>query len=59
MLGKGEVQLRVGNDANVSAVAVECVEFHLPSGLVMELKNVYFIPSISRNIISNSLYGHG
>ena len=54
MLGKGEVQLRVGNGANVAAVAVGCVELHLPSGLVMELKNVYFVPSISRNIISIS-----
>jgi len=53
-LGKGEVQLRVENGASVAAVAVGCVELYLPSGLVLELKSVYFVPSISRNIISIS-----
>ena len=30
------------------------IELYLPSGLVMELENVYFVPSISKNIISIS-----
>jgi transposase InsO family protein len=54
MLGKGEVQLHVGNGASVAAVAVGNVELSLPSGLVIKLRHVYFVPSISRNIISIS-----
>jgi hypothetical protein len=49
-----EVQLRVGNGAQVAAVTVESIELCLPSGLVMEFENIYFVPSISRNIISIS-----
>jgi hypothetical protein len=49
-----EIQLRVGNDAEVAAVTVRSIELCLPSGLIMELENVYFVPSISRNIISIS-----
>jgi transposase InsO family protein len=53
-LKKGEVQLYVGNGASVAAVAVGSVDLHLPSGLVLELNNVYSVPSISKNIISAS-----
>ena len=49
-----EVQLQVGNGASVAAIAVGRVELYLPSGLVLELKDVYFVPTISRNIISIS-----
>ena len=49
-----EVQLRVGNGAQVAAVTVGSIELYLPSGLVMELENVYFVPNIFRNIISIS-----
>ena len=49
-----EVQLRVGNGARVAAVTTGRIELYLPSGLIMELENVYFVPSISRNIISIS-----
>jgi hypothetical protein len=49
-----EIQLRVGNSAQVTAVIVESIELYLPSRLIMELENVYFVPSISRNIISIS-----
>jgi hypothetical protein len=48
------MQLRVGNGASVAAVAVGDLDLHLPSGLVLELSSVYFVPSISRNIISVS-----
>jgi GAG-pre-integrase domain len=44
----------VGNGAQVTAVIVESIELCLPSGLIMKLENVYFISSISRNIISIS-----
>ena len=49
-----EVQLQVGNGALVAAVTTGSIELYLPSGLVMELENVYFVPSISKNIISVS-----
>ena len=53
-LAKGEVDLRVGNGAKV--VALEIGDYHLtlPSGLVFKLKNCYFVPAVSRNIISVS-----
>jgi hypothetical protein len=51
LLGKGEMQLRVGNGASV---AVGDLDLHLPSGLILELSSVYFILFISRNIISIS-----
>jgi hypothetical protein len=51
LLGKGEMQLRVGNGASVAAVTVGDLDLHLPSGLILELSHVYFVPSISRNII--------
>ena len=53
-LPKGEVVLKVGNGASISAVAVGTVALHLPSGLVLDLKDVYHVPSIFRNIISVS-----
>jgi hypothetical protein len=49
-----EIQLQVGNGALDAAVTVGSIELYLPSGLVMELENVYFVPSISENIISIS-----
>jgi GAG-pre-integrase domain len=49
-----EIQLRVGNGAQVAAVTVGSIELCLPSGLIMELENIYFVPSISKNIISIS-----
>jgi hypothetical protein len=46
--------LRVGNGASVAAVAIEDLDLYLSSGLILELNSVYFVPSISRNIISVS-----
>jgi GAG-pre-integrase domain len=54
LLGKGEMQLRIGNGASVAVVAVGDSDFHLPSGLILELSSVYFVPSISRKFISVS-----
>jgi hypothetical protein len=54
LLGKGEMLLRVGNRASVAAIAVEDLDLYLLSELILELKDVYFDPSISRNIISVS-----
>jgi transposase InsO family protein len=53
-LEKGEVQLRVGNGTCIFAMAVGNVEITLSSGFVLELKDVYVVPSITRNIISIS-----
>ena len=54
-LGKNEVDLRVGNKARVAATAIGSVELVLPSGFVLELHNVYCVPTFSRNIVSISL----
>ena len=51
---KGEVDLIVGNGARVAALEIEDFELTLPSGLVILLKNCYYVPAVSRNIISVS-----
>jgi hypothetical protein len=48
----GQVDLRVGNGARVAALAVGTYNLSLPSGLILELNNCYYVPAISRNIIS-------
>ena len=50
-LAKGEVDLRVGNGAKVAALAVGTYVLTLPTGLIIELENCYYVPVISRNII--------
>ncbi|KAK9042849.1 hypothetical protein V6N11_071204 [Hibiscus sabdariffa] len=51
-LAKGDVDLRVGNGARVAALAVGTYVFSLPSGLIFNLENCYFVPSLTKNIIS-------
>ena len=53
-LAKGEVDLRVGNGARVAALVVGVYDLTLPSGLVFQLKNFCYVPTVSRNIISVS-----
>jgi len=53
-LSKGEVVLKVGNGASVSAITVGTLDLHLSSGFCLSLKNVYHVPSVFRNIISVS-----
>ena len=48
-LAKGEV-----DGARVDALAVGTYYLSLPSGLVLELDNCYYVPAMSRNIISIS-----
>ncbi|KAJ8761575.1 hypothetical protein K2173_004351 [Erythroxylum novogranatense] len=43
-LMKGEVDLRVGNGARVAALAVGIYVLSLPTGLVIELDDCYFVP---------------
>ena len=50
----GEVDLHVGNGSRVVPLVVGTYSFTLPSGLVLDLHNCYFIPSLTRNIISIS-----
>ena len=51
---KGEVDFLMGNNARVAALNVRTMQFHLPSGFIMELNNCYFVPSLSQNIVSPS-----
>ena len=53
-MAKGEVDLRVGNGAKVVALAVGTYVLTLPSGLIIQLENYYYVPAITRNIISVS-----
>jgi len=51
---RGEVDFHVGNNARVAALTVGTMQLCLPSGFIMELNNCYFVPSLSRNIMSPS-----
>ncbi|WVZ90252.1 hypothetical protein U9M48_036568 [Paspalum notatum var. saurae] len=51
---RGELDVRVGNGAKVVDLIVGTYRLSLPSGLMLELNNCYFIPALSRNIISSS-----
>ena len=53
-VARGEVDIRVGNTARVAALEVGTMQLHLPSGFLMELNNCYYVPVLSRNIISAS-----
>lgn len=53
-VARGEVDFRVGNKARVAALTVGTMQLHLPSGFIMELNNCYYVPSMSRNILSPS-----
>ena len=44
----------MGNGARLAALAVGVYDLTLPSGLVFQLKNCYYVPAVSRNIISVS-----
>ena len=46
------VDLHVGNGAKVAALAVGTYPLSLPSRLVLELNNCYFVPTLNKNIIS-------
>ena len=51
-LAKDEVIMRVGNGSKVDVIAVGTLPLHLPSGLVLDLKNCYLVPTLSMNIRS-------
>ena len=49
-LSKNEVTMRVGNGASVVVIAVGTMPLHLPSGLILELSNCYYVPALCKNI---------
>ena len=49
-LRKGEVELRMGNDARVAVVALGVVNLKLPSGDYLSLEECHYVPSIVKNI---------
>ena len=51
---KGEVDLRVNNEAEVAALTVGTYNLTLPSGMLLELDNCYFVSILARNIVSIS-----
>ena len=53
-LAKDEVTMRVRNGCKVDVIAVGTLPLHLPSGLILDLSNCYFVPALSMNIISGS-----
>ena len=54
LLAKGKVDLQVDNGARVATLVIGTYYLSLPSGLVLELDNCYYVPAMSRNIISIS-----
>ena len=53
-LRDGEMILRIGNGARVTAVAVETYPLRLSLGLDLVLRDCYYVPAASRNLISVS-----
>ncbi len=41
----------MGNGAKVVVLAIGVYSLTLPTGLMLELENCYYVPTISRNII--------
>ena len=53
-LRDGDMILHVGNGARVAAVAVGTYPLRLPLGLDLVLRDCYYMPTVSRNLISVS-----
>jgi hypothetical protein len=51
---KGELDVRVVNRAKIATIVVGTFHLPLPSRLVFELNNCYFILGLCKNIISYS-----
>ena len=50
-LNKGELNLHVGNGARVDALVVGTYVLNLPSRLLLNLDDHYYIPTLTKNII--------
>ena len=46
--------MRVGNEARVAALAIGTYILTLPSGLISSLEDCYYIPTLTKNIVSIS-----
>ena len=53
-LTKGEFDLRVGNRARVVVVAIGTYVLNPPSGFCLYLDNFFYVPALTKNIISVS-----
>ena len=51
---EGEITLRVENGAKVATVAMGTYSLWLPSKISLVLRDCYFVPTMSRNLISIS-----
>ena len=51
-LKQGDLEVHVGNGQRVAVKAIGEYVLLLPSGLELVLNNVYYIPSVTRNIVS-------
>jgi hypothetical protein len=53
IFAKGELAVHVSNGAKVAIITVGIFHLPLPLGLVLELNNCYYIPTLCKNIISS------
>ena len=49
---RDDMDLHVENGAKVAGLAIDTYSLSLPSGLVLECNNCYFVPTLNKNIIS-------
>ena len=52
---EGDIILLVGNEAKVAAEAIDTYPLRLSSGFRLDLKDRYFVPIASQNLISISM----
>ena len=53
-LEKGESNLRVDNGVRVAVIAIGTYVLNLPSGLCFNLDNCFYVPALTKNVISVS-----
>ena len=46
--------MRVGNGVRVAALSIETYILTLPSGLILSLEDCYYVPALTKNIVSIS-----
>ena len=54
-LREGEITLRVSNGARIAAVAIETYPLRLSLRFSLLLKDCFYVPVVSRNLISISV----
>lgn len=48
------MQVELGDDATYSVIGMGSISFYMPSGDVLELHDVLFVPRLSKNVLSVS-----